>query len=282
VPIHDQSYRRYGGERELAGRAWLVIARNGIETMARKRIFFALLLASWAPLVGWALWLYFNANYAAVAALPMLQVTAGRFRTFLEWQNPFLFVITVWVGAGLIANDKRANALQIYLSKPLGRSEYIAGKALILVTFLLLVTWIPSLVLLILQIAFSGSFAFMRQNLYLFPAVTVLSFLSTLLAAFAMLALSALTKSARYAAVVFAGISFLTDAIYGIVYASTGSSVLSWISIPANLRQVGDVIFRITPRYDTPWVISLLAILVVIGASLWVLERRVRGVEVVS
>lgn len=282
MPIHDQSYRRYGGERELAGRAWLVIARNGIETMARKRIFFALLLASWAPLVGWALWLYFNANYAAVAALPMLQVTAGRFRTFLEWQNPFLFVITVWVGAGLIANDKRANALQIYLSKPLGRSEYIAGKALILVTFLLLVTWIPSLVLLILQIAFSGSFAFMRQNLYLFPAVTVLSFLSTLLAAFAMLALSALTKSARYAAVVFAGISFLTDAIYGIVYASTGSSVLSWISIPANLRQVGDVIFRITPRYDTPWVISLLAILVVIGASLWVLERRVRGVEVVS
>ena len=48
-------------------------------------------------------------------------------------------------------------------------------------------------------------------------------------------------------------------------------------------RQIGDVVFRMTPRYgDTPWVVSLLAILVVIGASVWVLERRVRGVEVVS
>ena len=35
--------------------------------------------------------------------------------------------------AGLIANDRRANALQIYLSKPLMRMEYIGGKLGILV-----------------------------------------------------------------------------------------------------------------------------------------------------
>ena len=281
MPIHDQSYRRYGGERELVGRAWMVIARNGIETMARKRIFFALLLASWAPLIGWALYLYMKINYGA--ALPVLEVTASRFRTFLEWQNPFLFVITVWVGAGLIANDKRANALQIYLSKPLTRFEYIVGKLLILVVFLLLVTLVPALVLLLLQIAFSGSFTFMRQNLYLFPAVVVLSLVSTLLASFSILALSALTKSARYAAVVFAGVSFLSDAVFGILNVSTGSTALSWLSIPANLRQIGDVVFRMAPRYsDTPWMASMLAIFVVIGLSAAILERRVRGVEVVS
>ena len=47
-----------------------------------------------------------------------------------------MFVITVYVGAGLIANDRRANALQIYLSKPLMRPEYIAGKLAVLFTFL--------------------------------------------------------------------------------------------------------------------------------------------------
>ena len=31
----------------------------------------------------------------------------------------FVFFVTVYVGAGLIATDRRANALQIYLSKPL-------------------------------------------------------------------------------------------------------------------------------------------------------------------
>ena len=59
---------------------------------------------------------------------------------FLEQQDFFVFVITVYVGAGLIANDRRANALQIYLSKPLMRTEYIAGKLAVLFAFLLLVT----------------------------------------------------------------------------------------------------------------------------------------------
>ena len=46
----------------------------------------------------------------------------------------------IYVGAGLIANDRRANALQIYLSKPLMRTEYIAGKLAMLFAFLLFVT----------------------------------------------------------------------------------------------------------------------------------------------
>ena len=64
----------------------------------------------------------------------------------------FVFFVTVYVGAGLIANDRRANALQIYLSKPLTRAEYVFGKLAILMTFLLLVTWVPAIVLLIVQI----------------------------------------------------------------------------------------------------------------------------------
>ena len=43
-----------------------------------------------------------------------------------------MFLTTIYVGAGLISLDRRANALQIYLSKPLTRAEYIAGKMAIL------------------------------------------------------------------------------------------------------------------------------------------------------
>ena len=32
MPIHDQSYRRYGGGEAAPGRAWTVIARAGIMT----------------------------------------------------------------------------------------------------------------------------------------------------------------------------------------------------------------------------------------------------------
>ena len=51
----------------------------------------------------------------------MLAPDAKMFRDFLEQQDFFVFFITIYVGAGLIANDRRANALQIYLSKPLMR-----------------------------------------------------------------------------------------------------------------------------------------------------------------
>ena len=49
---------------------------------------------------------------------------------------------------------------------------------------------------------------------------------------------------------------------------------MSWLSFSASLNQVGDVIFRAEPRYDTPWGVSLLALAVLVAISLWVLERR--------
>ncbi len=279
MPIHDQSYRRYAGGRESAGTAWMVIARNGILTIARKRLFIGLLLLAWIPFVVGAVMAYLNANFPQFTILSM---TAQRFRDFLNTQDFFVFVITVWVGAGLIANDKRANALQIYLSKPLTRTEYIAGKLVILSVFLLLVTWVPAILLLVLHMAFTGSLTFLRQNLYLFPAVTVFAGVQVLLSAFMMLALSSMSKSSRYVAILYAGAYFFSHAVFNVIYAVTGSTRLSWLSLPGNLNQVGDVIFRLHPRYSTPPWASVLAIAVLIGLSLWVLERRVRGVEVVS
>jgi ABC-type transport system involved in multi-copper enzyme maturation permease subunit len=212
----------------------------------------------------------------------LLAPTAETFREFLEQQDFFVFIVTIYVGAGLIANDRRANALQIYLSKPLMRAEYIAGKAAVLFTFLMLVTWVPAILLLLVQIMFAGSFAFVKANLFLFPAITVAALLQVMLATFTMLALSSLSKSSRYVGILYAGALFFTAAIYGAMYAITGSSKLSYLSLGANLAQVVDVIFRLTPRYTTPWPVSLTVILGLIVLSISVLERRVRGVEVVT
>ena len=279
MPIHDQSYRRYAGGRALPGQAWTVIARAGILNMIRKRAFLGLLIFAWGPAVVRAVQIYVTANYPQVA---MFAPTAETFRQFLEQQDFFVFIVTIYVGAGLIANDRRANALQIYLSKPLMRSEYIAGKAAILFSFLLFVTLVPAILLLLLQVLFAGSFDFLKKNLFLFPAITVATLLQAVLATFTMLALSSLSKSARYVGILYAGIIFFTAAIYGAMLAITGSTKLSWLSLGANLLQVVDVIFRIKPRYATPWPVSLIVILGLVALSISVLERRVRGVEVVT
>ena len=279
MPIHDQSYRHYAGLKTVAGRSWLVIAGAGIRQFIRKRAFIGLMLFALSPFIVRAVQLWISANYPQAS---ILAPSAETFRQFLEQQDFFVFIITIWIGSGLIANDRRANALQIYLSKPLMRSEYILGKLAVLFSFLLLVTLVPALLLLLLKVVFDGNFTFLKNNLFLIPAIVVGSLLQVILSSFTMLALSSLSKSARYVGILYVGITFFTSAIYGALYAITGSSRVSWISVGANLQQVVDVIFRLKPRYATPWQVSLLVIMALVVVSISILERRVRGVEVVT
>jgi ABC-2 type transport system permease protein len=282
MPIHDQGYRRYAGLKARTGTGWMVIARAGIRAMIAKRAFLGLLLISWFPFFVRAVQFYAAANLTNIPQASLLAPSADTFRQFLEQQRTFVFFVTVYVGAGLIANDRRANALQIYLSKPLTRAEYVFGKLAILMTFLTLVTWLPAIVLLIVQIAFAGSFTFFRANIFLFPAITVFAFVEIVLASTTMLALSSLSKSSRYVAILYAAVIFFTQAVYGVLFAVTRSTAFSWLSFSANLSQIGDVIFRQPLAYDTPWPVSLFMVLALVAVSGLILERRVRGVEVVA
>lgn len=279
MPIHDQGYKRYAGSRSATGRAWYVIARGGLRTLLQKRAFIALLLLSWLPFVVRAVQIYAAAN---LPQAQFLSPDAGTFRAFLEQQEVFMFFITVYAGTGLIANDRRANALQIYLSKPLSRFEYVFGKFMILLALLLLVTWLPALLLLIIQVMFAGSFRFLVANLYLIPAITVFSLIQATAVGLTMLALSSLSRSSRYVGVLYAGLIFFSQAIYGIVRGITRDSAMAWLSMPLDLQHIGDVIFRLEPRFHMPTWSAFVMIALLITASAWILDRRVRGIEVVA
>jgi ABC-2 type transport system permease protein len=279
VPIHDQSYRRYAGERIPQGRAWTVIATSGVKHMIGKRKFLGLLALAWLPFIVRAVQFYVAVNFPQAS---MIAPTAETFRQFAEQQGAFVFFITIFTGAGLIANDLRANALQIYLAKPMSRAEYIAGKFAVLACFLLLVTWLPAMLLLAVQVVLAGSVKFLIDNLFLIPGITVYTFIETLITAFIMLALSSLTKSARFVGIMYAGMIFFTVAIFGAIRGVTRSTSFSWISPTACLEQLGDVIFRQPPRYETPILVTILALAVFAGLAGFILERRVRGVEVVT
>jgi ABC-type transport system involved in multi-copper enzyme maturation permease subunit len=279
MPIHDQSYRRYQGERMPKGRVWNVIAAAGIRNMISKRVFLGLLVFAWLPFIVRAVQFYVAVNFPQAS---MIAPTAETFRDFVEQQGVFSFFVTIFTGAGLIANDLRANALQIYLSKPMGRAEYIAGKFAVLACFLLLVTFLPAMMLLAVQVVLAGSVKFLTDNLFLIPAITVYTFLETVVYALIMLALSSLTKSSRFVGIMFAGMYFFTVAIFQAIRGVTRTSSMSWMSPTANLEQIGDVIFRQTPRYDTPAFVTLLALVAMGALAGFILERRVRGVEVVT
>ena len=276
--IHDQGYRRYRGRRVAAGHAWSVIARYHILPTIRRRWFIGLLLFAWAPFVVRAVLIYVAAN---VTQATFLRTTAQTFREFLAQQSFFVFLITIAL-SGLIADDRRAHALQIYLSKPLSRVEYIVGKLVVVLTFLLGVTLLPALMLLLIQIMFAGSVAFLRENPFLLPAIVLYSIVEALLSAFALLALSSLSSSRRFVAIMYAGIIFFTAAMYQALRNMTGSRAWAWMSPTDTLGVIGDAAFRVGGTPAIPPVVALIVIALVIAVSIVVLERRVRGIEVVT
>jgi ABC-2 type transport system permease protein len=279
LPIHDQGYRRYGGERAPRGRAWAVIARTGLRTRLAQRAFVGLLIVAWLPFFVRAVQIYAAANLPQAS---FLAPTPETFRQFLDQQELWVFFLTVYGGAGLIAQDRRANALQIYLSKPLTRGEYVFGKFAILATWLLLVTWLPAILLLVVQVAFAGNFDFLLKNLYLFPAITLFTFVQVAAITSAMLALSSLSNSSRFVGILYAALLFFSQALFGVLRVVTGDTRLAWISVPNAINQVGDAIFRLPLRYDAPWPLALAVVILLMALSAIVLERRVRGVEVVA
>jgi ABC-2 type transport system permease protein len=269
MPIHDQGYRRYQGSRAAIGKGWQVMTRAGVMSVVAKRVFIGVMLWAWAPFVVRAVQIYVSATFTQASFLAPKGET---FREFLDQQGLFVFFVTIYVGAGLIANDRRANALQLYLSKPMTSAEYIAGKLAILFLFLVSVTFLPAMMLLLTQAIFAGSLTFIRNNLYLLPAITLFSLAQVLLASTTMLALSSMSKSSRFVAVMYAGLFFFT----------TGRSGFAWLSPGASLEQLGDVIFRLPPRYTMSPAIAALTVVVLIAGSIWILIRRVRGVEIVT
>jgi len=279
VPIHPEGYRPYRGARTPSGRSWLVVTAAGVRSVVGNRLFLGLMLIAWAPFLIRAVQIYASVNFPQAS---FLDISAATFRDFLSQQSLWVFIITVWVGAGLIANDMRSNALQVYLSKPMTRAEYVGGKLGILFVFLMCVTWVPAILLLVTQVLLSGSVAFLAANLYLIPAITVASLVLVVVSSFTILALSSFSKSARFVAVTYAGLFFFTQAVFGVVRAGTGSTTLSWLSVTASVDQITDVAFRQPPRFETPLGASVAAVAVLVALAVWILRWRVRAVEVVS
>jgi hypothetical protein len=129
---------------------------------------------------------------------------------------------------------------------------------------------------------FAGSVAFIRTNLFLIPAITLFASLQVLVSAFAMLALSSMTKNRRFVAMMYAGIIFFTAAMSQALRAITGSTAWGWLSPQDSLGTIADRIFRVPGPPAMPLPVAVAAVIGIIAASIWIVSRRVRGVEVVA
>ena len=281
--------RRYQAGPEQAGlpaRRFLVFARYDMRALASTRLFvmfFALSFA--APLVG-AVLIYLHFNPLGLKVLEagmrdLLPINGDFFLRFLVIQTTIGSLLAAVVGPGLVAPDLANNALPLYLARPIRRRDYIAGKLLVLVGMMSVLTWVPIMLLFGLQSVLQG-WSWFAGNLRIAVGIMCCSVLWILVVSLLTLAISAWVRWRPIATLAVFGYFFVSSAI-GAMINSTLRTEWGSVLIAAKLmRFLWSDFFgvrQVEGALAAP--VSVAALTVTSLVFLAMLVRRVRAFEVV-
>jgi len=285
MAVYRRGYQRYQGKIEGRWTRFLVLPRFSWKIMFQQRIVVLLLTASFGFPILCAVFVYLSHNMDLlnlVGPLPgFLEINDGFFMTFMSAQKTFAIFLAALTGAGLIAPDLANNALQLYFSRPLTRLDYALGRLAALIGLLSLITWIPCLALFLLQAAMAGG-GWGVANLRLCLAPFAGFLLWIFLVALASLVSSAWVKLRPLAGSLILGFFFILNGMAAIVngvFRGTLGHLLnpSWIVE----RIVRALIGTETPEGPGA-AAAVFAYLVIVVLLIFILERKLRPVEVVS
>ncbi len=289
MTIREKGYAHWDGRLLARKRPWWPITRLGIKLALKKKYFRFLYFGAFIPALAFLVGVYISERiedfrYMIQGNQRILEVNPAYFKTYFT--SDFLLFMMVMLlvvgGAGLISDDLRYNSLQLYFSRPLSKRDYLVGKASVLVAFLLTLTLVPGFLFIVFKVLFSGSFRFLSSYPWLPLSIAAYSGLVTAFFCLYALLLSALSKNRRYVAIMIFAVYLFSDILHGFFYETFKKPAFALMSLKANLQQVGAVLFKQKPAYSVPWFWSLLILLAVCLIASLVLNRKVRGVEVVK
>lgn len=280
MPIYEQTYRRHEARGPLRRvRSW-PITREALRLILVRRWFLALLVAAWLPFVVQVIRIYVVTRFPE--ANRILPVDGRLFGELLGWQAFFTMFITIFGGAGLVANDLRTGAILVYLSRPLTRRDYVLGKLGVLLLLNLSATLAPGLALYAVALGLAPDLFWKWELAWIAPAVVVQSLAVSLVMSLVALAVSSLSRSARVAGLGFFGLLIGLEVARGILYAFYRRPETALLSLQADLRSLGVTLFGLSDRsVSVPWAYAAATLGAVSIGCLLILRSRVRAVEIV-
>lgn len=286
MAVYRRGFSRYEGELTGAWARLMVLPRFGWQQLAQRRVVAIVVMAAmfWPLACGFFVYIANRADLLrdfGTDVPDFLTVDALFFVVFMNAQATFAIILAALAGPGLLAPDLAHGGLQLYLSRPLSRTEYVAGRLLVLGGLLSVVTWVPGVLLFVMQSSMAG-FGWFVANWSLGVAM-VLGFLFWIL----LVGLVALASSAYVRWRIVAG-----AAVLGIFFVLAGAAEM----LNAVLRVEWAAAFNPGRAMNQIWRAMLgadplpgpgaLECLVAMGFMMlilgFVLERRLRPVRVVS
>ena len=288
MAIYERAYRGYAGPVTPAWSRFLVLPRYAFEAVFASKMFTSFFALCFVPSLVGAVLVYLHHNLKALTVLnltpdQLLPIDARFFLWLLTISALMLgFLLTLLVGPGLISRDLLHDALPLYLSRPFSRSEYVMGKLSVLVILQSVVSWVPLLLVWILEAALDPSWA--AGHLRIVPALVLGGLLWILLLSLLTLAISATVKRRILAQATLLGFFFIAAAFGAIVNQILVTTYGSMLALSEVIQHIWAGLFGTPTLSAQPLSLPAAWLAAGIYAALCLrqLARKVRAHEVVS
>lgn len=281
MPIYDQGYRRYEARAPLRKARYWPITREALRLVLVKRAFLGLLAGAFLPFVVRVIQIYVVTRFPEAGRI--LPVDGRLFGEFLNQQIGFAILLSIFGASGLIANDLRTGAILAYLSRPLTRRDYVAGKLLVPLSLNLAVTLVPGVLLYAAGLALAPELYLKWSLAWILPAIVAHALAISLVVSLLTLAISSLSRSARVAGLGLFGLIVGLEMLRLVLQQGFRQKAAMLLSVQTNLRALGVALFGLGDREVVlAWGWPALVLLLLALGCLLVLRSRVRAVEIVT
>lgn len=284
MAVYRRTYSSYTGALTPAWSRWFVLFRYARRNLFRSKFLTAFFVACffYPVLCLAAIYLAHNLAFLEQIGAPsgLLVIDNKFFFYFMNVQGWLAFVLTAFAGPGLISGDLANGALPLYFCRPFSRSEYVLGKASVLGILLSQITWVPGIILFVIQATLAGP-SWAWDHLWIAGSLIVSSLIWISILSLLAMALSAWVKwrivaGALLLAMLFFGAGF-AQAINAVLRIDSGHLV----NIAYLMTTIWNSLFQIDAERAIPAVEAAIALLVYCGISLGLLMRKVRAYEVI-
>jgi len=225
----------------------------------------------------------YNLEMLSLLNLPLDKLITVDANFFAHWmqipQMWLVFALVMFVGPALISPDISSNALPLYLSRPINKTNYVFGKLLVLLILGSLITWIPAW-LLILFHANLGDEPWLLNNLHIPLASVVSSLIWIICLSMLSLAVSAWVKWKALARLFFFGFVWLSSALGAAIENIYGGWKGSTVSFIDSLDVMVSGLYGVNSSSSMPSTASYLFFITVTVLATLLLARKIRAFEV--
>jgi ABC-2 type transport system permease protein len=286
MAVYRRGYHRYQGKVTGHWARFMVLPRFAWHRLFQQRLVVILIVAAMLWPLLCACFIYLTNHVELLRGLDrefrsFIEVNGSFFMVFMDVQAIFAVFLAALTGPGLIAPDLANNALPLYFSRPLTRSDYVLARLMVLIGMLSVITWVPGLLLFWMQVGMAGMWWFWA-NWTLGAGIFAGFAIWVLLVSMVALAGSAYVKWRIVAGAFVLGYFFLLSGVSAMI---NGVFRVTW----AHALNPGWAVYRLwcsmlsVEAPDGPGAGACAAVLVgMILLLALVLERKLRPVEVIS